>query len=47
MIAKGKPIPHGADMINYAMTKEKAVIIRMHNLPADYSPESVWAGLCT
>ena len=43
MIAKGTPIPHGADMINYAMTKEKAVIIRMHNLPADYSPESVWA----
>lgn len=43
MIAKGTPIPHGADMINYAMTKEKAVIIRMNNLPADYSPESVWA----
>ena len=43
MIAKGKPIPHGADMINYAMIKEKAVIIRMHNLPEDYSPESVWA----
>lgn len=42
MIAKGTPIPHGADMINYAMTKEKAVIIRMHNLPEDYSPESVW-----
>lgn len=43
MIAEGTSVAHGAAMINYAMTKDKAEIIRIHNLPKGISPEAIWA----
>lgn len=43
MIAVGHSVDYGAAIINYTMTKEKAVVIRMHNVPEDLSPESVWS----
>lgn len=43
MIAKAKAIAHGGNAVRYSVDKDKADIIRTNHLPADISPEAMWA----
>ncbi len=43
MIAKCKPIPHGATAMTYNNKKEKAELVGFHGLPADSTADNFWS----
>ena len=38
MIAQGKAISHGARAIEYSMEKDKAQLVKVHDLPENIEP---------
>lgn len=42
MIAKAEPISHGANAMLYATKKENSDIVKVHGMPADIAPETMW-----
>ena len=43
MIAQGKAISHGARAIEYSMEKEKAQLVKVHDLPENIEPLAMWS----
>ena len=43
MIAQGKAISHGARAIEYSMEKDKAQLVKVHDLPENIEPLAMWS----
>ena len=43
MVGKGKEVAHGAVLMNYILTKEKAVFLRSNLLDDERDPDRIWA----
>lgn len=43
MVGKGKAVAHGAVLMNYILTKEKAVFLRSNLLGDERDPDRIWA----
>ena len=42
MVGKGKEVAHGAVLMNYILTKEKAVFLRSNLLGDEKDPDRIW-----
>ncbi len=43
MIAQGNAISHGARAIEYSMEKDKAQLVKVHDLPENIEPLAMWS----